>query len=145
MLMNVHRRDVGRLVDDAQRAVARKMKMPPGHYIAWSGHYENQISAKKRLELVIPVVFLIIFLLLYKTYNSFKEASHVIFAVPFALSGGVFLLKPLGYNFSVAVWVGFIALFGAAVQTGVVMVIYLVEAVERKRVAMGWTHRIRFA
>jgi len=110
---------------------------PPGYYIEWSGQYENQISAKKRLELVIPVVFVIIFLLLYKTYNSFKEAWHVILAVPFALSGGVFLLKLLGYNFSVAVWVGFIALFGTAVQTGGVMVIYLEEAVERKRVAMG--------
>src|SRR6202521_4574975 len=137
VLMNVRGRDVGRFVDEAQRAVARVVKMPPGYYIEWSGQYENQISAKKRLELVIPVVFLIIFLLLYKTYNSFKEASHVILAVPFALSGGVFLLKLLGYNFSVAVWVGFIALFGTAVQTGVVMVIYLEEAVERKRVAMG--------
>src|ERR1035441_1412393 len=136
VLMNVRGRDVGRFVDEAQRAVAREVKMPPGYYVEWSGQYENQISAKKRLELVIPVVFLIIFLLLYKTYNSFKEASHVILAVPFALSGGVFLLKLLGYNFSVAVWVGFIALFGTAVQTGVVMVIYLEEAVERKRVAM---------
>jgi len=131
VLMNVRGRDVGRFVDEAQRAVAREVKMPPGYYIEWSGQYENQISAKKRLELVIPVVFVIIFLLLYKTYNSFKEASHVILAVPFALSGGVFLLKLLGYNFSVAVWVGFIALFGTAVQTGVVMVIYLEEAVER--------------
>jgi Cu(I)/Ag(I) efflux system membrane protein CusA/SilA len=137
VLMNVRGRDVGRFVDEAQRTVARIVKMPPGYYIEWSGQYENQISAKKRLELVIPIVFLIIFLLLYKTYNSFKEASHVILAVPFALSGGVFLLKLLGYNFSVAVWVGFIALFGTAVQTGVVMVIYLEEAVERKRVAMG--------
>jgi Cu(I)/Ag(I) efflux system membrane protein CusA/SilA len=82
-------------------------------------------------------VFPIIFLLLYKTFNSFKEASHAILAVPFALSGGVFLLKLLGYNFSVAVSVSFIALFGTAVQTGVVMVIYLEEAVERKKVAMG--------
>lgn len=137
VLMNVRGRDVGSFVDEAQRAVAREVKMPAGYYIEWSGQYENQISAKKRLELVIPVVFLIIFLLLYKTYNSFKEASHVILAVPFALSGGVFLLKLLGYNFSVAVWVGFIALFGTAVQTGVVMVIYLEEAVERKRAAMG--------
>jgi copper/silver efflux system protein len=81
-------------------------------------------------------VFVIIFLVLYKTYNSFKEASLVILAIPFALSGGVFLLKLLGYNFSVAVWVGFIALFGTAVQTGVVMVIYLEEAAERKKVAL---------
>ena len=106
VLMNVRGRDVGRFVDEAQRAVARQVKMPPGYYIEWSGQYENQIRAKKRLELVIPAVFLIVFLLLYKTYNSFKEASHVILAVPFALSGGVFLLKLLGYNFSVAVWVG---------------------------------------
>jgi Cu(I)/Ag(I) efflux system membrane protein CusA/SilA len=137
VLLNVRGRDVGGFVSEAQRAVARQVKMPPGYYIEWSGQYENQISAKKRLQLVIPMVFLIIFLLLYKTYNSFKEASHVILAVPFALSGGVFLLKLLGYNFSVAVWVGFIALFGTAVQTGVVMVIYLEEAVERKKAAMG--------
>jgi Cu(I)/Ag(I) efflux system membrane protein CusA/SilA len=137
VLLNVRGRDVGGFVSEAQRAVVRQVKMPPGYYIEWSGQYENQISAKKRLQLVIPMVFLIIFLLLYKTYNSFKEASHVILAVPFALSGGVFLLKLLGYNFSVAVWVGFIALFGTAVQTGVVMVIYLEEAVERKKAAMG--------
>ena len=76
---------------------------------------------------------------------KFKEASHVILAVPFALSGGVFPLKLLGYNFSVAVWVGFIALCGTAVQTGVVMVIYLEEAVERKRVAMGGLTVLRSA
>ena len=137
VLMNVRGRDVGGFVADAQRAVARQVKMPQGYYIEWSGQYENEISARKRLELVIPIVFLIIFLLLYKTYNSFREASHVILAVPFALSGGVFLLKLLGYNFSVAVWVGFIALFGTAVQTGVVMVIYLEEAVARKKAAEG--------
>jgi Cu(I)/Ag(I) efflux system membrane protein CusA/SilA len=137
VLMNVRGRDVGGFVADAQRAVARQVKMPQGYYIEWSGQYENEISARKRLQLVIPIVFLIIFLLLYKTYNSFREASHVILAVPFALSGGVFLLKMLGYNFSVAVWVGFIALFGTAVQTGVVMVIYLEEAVARKKTAEG--------
>src|SRR2546425_1569598 len=137
VLMNVRGRDAGGFVADAQRAVTRQVKMPPGYYIEWSGQYENEISARKRLQLVIPIVFLIIFLLLYKTYNSFREASHVILAVPFALSGGVFLLKLLGYNFSVAVWVGFIALFGTAVQTGVVMVIYLEEAVARKKAAEG--------
>jgi Cu(I)/Ag(I) efflux system membrane protein CusA/SilA len=137
VLLNVRGRDVGSFVEDAQRAVARQVKMPPGYYVEWSGQYENQIRARKRLQMVIPIVFLIIFLLLYKTYNSFKEASHVILAVPFALSGGVFLLKLLGFNFSVAVWVGFIALFGTAVQTGVVMVIYLEEAVARKKAALG--------
>jgi Cu(I)/Ag(I) efflux system membrane protein CusA/SilA len=137
VLMNVRGRDVGGFVADAQRAIAREVKMPPGYYVEWSGQYENEISARKRLQVVIPIVFLIIFLLLYKTYNSFREASHVILAVPFALSGGVFLLKMLGYNFSVAVWVGFIALFGTAVQTGVVMVIYLEEAVARKKATEG--------
>jgi Cu(I)/Ag(I) efflux system membrane protein CusA/SilA len=111
--------------------------MPPGYYIEWSGQYENQISAKKRLQIVIPVVLVIIFVLLYITYNSVREALHVLLAVPFALTGGVFLLKFLGYNFSVAVWVGFIALFGTAVQTGVVMVIYLEEAVRRKIAQTG--------
>jgi Cu(I)/Ag(I) efflux system membrane protein CusA/SilA len=86
---------------------------------------------------VIPVVLVIIFVLLYMIYHSAKEALHVILAVPFALTGGIFLLKLLGYNFSVAVWVGFIALFGTAVQTGVVMVIYLEEAVRRKIAATG--------
>ena len=133
VLMNVRGRDPGGFVDEAKRTVARRIKLPAGYYIEWSGQYENQIRAKRRLEIVIPVVFLIIFVLLYKTYNSAKEALHVILAVPFALTGGVFLLKLLGYNFSVAVWVGFIALFGTAVQTGVVMVIYLEEAVARKR------------
>jgi Cu(I)/Ag(I) efflux system membrane protein CusA/SilA len=133
VLMNVRGRDVGGFVVEAKRTVSRQVKLPAGYYIEWSGQYENQIRAKRRLEIVIPAVFLIIFLLLYKTYNSAKEALHVILAVPFALTGGVFLLKLLGYNFSVAVWVGFIALFGTAVQTGVVMVIYLEEAVTRKK------------
>jgi copper/silver efflux system protein len=79
----------------------------------------------------------VIYVLLYLTYHSFLEAAHVLLAVPFALSGGIYLLWGLGYNFSVAVWVGFIALFGTAVQTAVVMVIYLEEAVERKREAVG--------
>jgi AcrB/AcrD/AcrF family protein/YtkA-like protein len=89
------------------------------------------------LQVVLPIVLLVIFVLLYFTYHSVAEAAHVLLAVPFALTGGVYLLWLLGYNFSVAVWVGFIALFGTAVQTGVVMVIYLEEAVARKREAMG--------
>ena len=88
---------------------------------------------------MIPIVLVIIFVLLYFTYGSAVEAAHVLLAVPFALTGGVYLLWLLGYNFSVAVWVGFIALFGTAVQTGVVMVIYLEEAVERKRRELGGT------
>jgi Cu(I)/Ag(I) efflux system membrane protein CusA/SilA len=137
VLMNVRGRDVGGFVDEAKRVVKQNVAMPAGYYVEWSGQYENQIRAKRRLQLVIPVVVLIIFVLLYRTYHSVKEAAHVLLAVPFALTGGVFLVKALGYNFSVAVWVGFIALFGTAVQTGVVMVIYLEEAVARRRKADG--------
>jgi copper/silver efflux system protein len=137
VLLNVRGRDVGGFVDQARRAVTRQVAMPPGYYVQWSGQYESQISARKRLEMVIPVVLLIIFALLYRTYGSAKEAAHVLLAVPFALTGGVFLVKLLHLNFSVAVWVGFIALFGTAVQTGVVMVIYLEEAVARRTTLDG--------
>ena len=91
------------------------------------------------MMLVLPIVLAVIFIMLYFTYNSFIEAAHVLMAVPFALTGGIYLLYLLGYNFSVAVWVGFIALFGTAVQTAVVMVIYLNEAVEHKKNAVGPT------
>ena len=137
VLLNVRGRDVGSFVEQAQRDVVREVKLPSGYYVEWSGQYENQLSARRRLMLVIPAVLLIMSVLLYKIYDSLKEALHVMLAVPFALTGGIILLKILGYNFSVAVWVGFIALFGTAVQTGVVMVIYLEEAVARKKTVTG--------
>ncbi len=137
VLLNVRGRDVGGFVDEAKRAVERQVQMPAGYYTQWSGQYENQQRARERLLIVIPVVLLVIFGLLYLTYGSALEAAHVLLAVPFALTGGVYLLWALGYNFSVAVWVGFIALFGTAVQTGVVMVIYLEEAVARKQRELG--------
>ena len=111
--------------------------MPAGYFVSWSGRWENQERARSRLQIVLPLVLLVIFVLLYFTYHSALEAAHVLLAVPFALTGGLYLVWLLGYNFSVAVWVGFIALFGTAVQTGVVMVIYLEEAVERKRRERG--------
>ena len=137
VLLNVRGRDVGSFVDEAKRAVAEKIQLPAGYYIAWSGQYENQQRARSRLLLVVPIVLLVIFGLLYLTYNSALEAAHVLMAVPFALTGGVYLVWLLGYNFSVAVWVGFIALFGTAVQTAVVMVIYLEEAVAKKKHELG--------
>ena len=137
VLLNVQGRDVGGFVDEARQAVARQVSLPPGYYVDWSGRWENQERARQRLLVVVPIVILVIFVLLYFTYRSALEAAHVLLAVPFALTGGVYLLWLLGYNFSVAVWVGFIALFGTAVQTGVVMVIYLEEAVERKRTELG--------
>lgn len=133
VLLNVHGRDVGGFVEQARKQVDEQVKMPAGYYTEWSGQYENQISARKRIELVVPLVLMVIFVLLYRTYHSAKEAAHVLLAVPFALSGGIFLVKLMGLNFSVAVWVGFIALFGTAVQTAVVMVIYLRDSVERRR------------
>ena len=138
VLLNVRGRDIGSFVGEADRLVKEKVKMPPGYYIAWSGQFENQQRAKQRLLLVVSIVLVVIFGLLYMTYNSAVEATHVLMAVPFALTGGVYLLWLFDYNFSVAVWVGFIALFGTAVQTGVVMVIYLEESVEKKKKDIGY-------
>jgi Cu(I)/Ag(I) efflux system membrane protein CusA/SilA len=132
VLLNVRGRDIGSFVDEAKAAITERVSLPAGYYISWSGQYENQERARQRLMIVIPIVLLIIFATLYLTYNSFLEAAHVLLAVPFALTGGFYLLWLLQYNFSVAVWVGFIALFGAAVQTAIVMVVYLEEAVRRK-------------
>ncbi|NNE67227.1 MAG: efflux RND transporter permease subunit [Pyrinomonadaceae bacterium] len=138
VLLNVRGRDLGSFVAEADQVVKQKVKMPGGYFITWSGQFENQQRAKQRLLLVIPLVLVVIFGLLYITYNSAVEAAHVLLAVPFALTGGVYLQWLLGYNFSVAVWVGFIALFGTAVQTGVVMVIYLEEAVQKKKEELGF-------
>jgi Cu(I)/Ag(I) efflux system membrane protein CusA/SilA len=137
VLLNVRGRDVGSFVEEARTKIANQVQLPAGYYITWSGQYENQQRARARLLLVVPVVLIVIFGLLYLTYGSAIEAAHVLLAVPFALTGGVYLVWFLGYNFSVAVWVGFIALFGTAVQTGVVMVIYLNEAVEKKKKELG--------
>jgi Cu(I)/Ag(I) efflux system membrane protein CusA/SilA len=137
VLLDARGRDPGSVIADAEQAIRRKVKLPSGYYYNWSGQYENQVRAKQRLQIVLPVVIGIIYILLFITYRSFLEAAHVLLAVPFALTGGLYLVWLLGYNFSVAVWVGFIALFGTAVQTTVVMVIYLEEAVARKRRERG--------
>lgn len=141
VLLNVRGRDVGGFVDEAKSAIARQVQMPTGYYVEWSGEYENQQRARSRMLIVVPIVLIVIFALLYITYHSVLEAAHVLMAVPFALTGGIYLLWALNYNFSVAVWVGFIALFGTAVQTAVVMVIYLEEAVERKKQEVGQLNR----
>ncbi len=137
VLLNVRSRDIGSFVEEAKGVISKQVQMPSGYYITWSGQYENQQRANQRLLIVVPVVLLIIFGTLYLIYHSFLEAAHILLAVPFALTGGVFLLWVLQYNFSVAVWVGFIALFGAAVQTTIVMVVYLEEAVGRKKMELG--------
>lgn len=129
--LNVRGRDMGSFVEEAKATLSNQLQMPPGYFISWSGQYENQIRARDRLRIVIPLVLAIILILLYFTLKSFLEAVMVMLSVPFALIGGVYLLFFLGYNFSVAVWVGFIALYGIAVETGVVMVIYLHEALNK--------------
>jgi len=138
---NVTDRDLGGFVDDAKIAIARDLKLDPGMTIEWSGQYENQLRARQTLRLIMPVVLVIIFVILALTFHSAAEAAHVILAVPFALTGGVLLQWWLGFNFSVAVWVGYIALFGTAIQTGVVMVVYLEGAVKNalaeKRARLG--------
>jgi copper/silver efflux system protein len=137
VLLNVRGRDVGSFVGEARRAVAERVTLPPGSYIEWSGQYENEVRARQRLQIVVPVVLIVIFMLLYLTYGSFLDAAQVLLAVPFGLAGGIYLQYALGYNFSVAVLVGYIALFGTAVQTAVVMVIYLEETVARRSEELG--------
>jgi copper/silver efflux system protein len=124
--------DYGRFVNKANQLLAREMKLPTGFSFQWSGEYEFQLRAKERLKLILPVVFLAIFMLLYLVFRSVPEALVLIFPTFYATSGGLLLQWLLGYNFSVAVWVGYIALFGIAVETGVVMVVYLHEALDRR-------------
>ncbi len=128
--------DIGGYVGAAQDAIAAGITLPPGYTLQWTGQYEFQVRARERLKILIPIVFGIIFLLLYMTFHSVSEAAIVMLSVVYAMTGGVILQWLLGYNFSVAVWVGYIALYGVAVQTGVVMVVYLHEALNR-RLARG--------
>ena len=125
-------RDVGGYVDRAKRAVDQGVTLPAGYALEWTGQYEFQLRARERLKLLLPIVFFVIFMLLYLTFRSAAEAVIVMLSVIYAMTGGVILQWWLGYNFSVAVWVGYIALYGVAVQTGVVMVVYLHEALDRR-------------
>ncbi|MGZ5451556.1 MAG: efflux RND transporter permease subunit [Thermoanaerobaculia bacterium] len=130
--LNVRGRDMGSFVNEARDALDAQLKLPAGYSLQFSGQYENQIHARKRLQVVVPLVLVIIFVILYFTFHSITEAVLVMLSVPFALIGGVYLMWIYQFNWSVAVWVGFIALYGVAVQTGVVMVLYLHEALDRK-------------
>ncbi len=121
-------RDLGGYVADAQKAVATEIKFPPGYYVVWSGQFEYLERAKARLQTVLPVTILIIFLLLYLNFRRVTETLIVMLSVPFALVGGLWWMWWLGFNLSVAVAVGFIALAGVAAETGVVMLIYLDQA-----------------
>ncbi|HXG38619.1 MAG TPA: CusA/CzcA family heavy metal efflux RND transporter [Bacteroidota bacterium] len=132
VFLNVRGRDMGSFVNEAKEVLSRELHLPAGYTVQWSGQWENQIRAKERLTILMPIVFLIIYVMLYFVTKDFLEAFVVMLSVPFALIGGVYLVALLGYNLSVAVWVGFIALYGLAVETGVVMVVYLHEALDRR-------------
>jgi Cu(I)/Ag(I) efflux system membrane protein CusA/SilA len=125
-------RDIGGYVEEAKRVVAQKIKLPQGYTLSWSGQYEYMQRAKERLIYVIPLTILIIFVLLYLNFQSVAKTLIVLLSVPFALIGSIWLLYFLGYNLSVAVWVGIIALAGVAAETGVVMIVYLDEVFERR-------------
>jgi copper/silver efflux system protein len=137
IFVDIRDRDIGSYVADARKAVADQVKFPPGYYITWSGQFEYMERAVEKMKIVIPVTLLTIFLLLYLNFKRLTETLIVMLSVPFALVGGVWLMWWLGYNLSVAVAVGFIALAGVAAETGVVMLIYLdhawAEAQERCR------------
>ncbi len=130
--IDLNTRDYGGFVNHANDLLRQKIKLPAGYTYQWSGEYEFELRAKERLKLILPVVFFVIFLLLYMIFKSVTEALVLIFPTVYAMTGGLLLQWLLGYNFSVAVWVGYIALFGIAVETGVVMVVYLHEALERR-------------
>ena len=134
--IDLNSRNYGDFVKSADSMLSQKVHLPVGYTYKWAGEYEFELRAKERLQVILPVVFFVIFVLLYMVFHSVAESAVLIFPTLYALTGGLILQKFLGYNFSVAVWVGYIALFGIAVETGVVMVVYLHEALNR-RLASG--------
>lgn len=132
VLFNVRERDLGSTVNDAKKKLdAFISKMPKGYYVEWSGQYENLIRGEQTLKMILPVVLIIIFLSMYFAFHSFREAFFSLISIPFALIGGAFMISIWGVNMSIAVAVGFIALFGLAVETGIVMVIYLNDSMQQ--------------
>ena len=136
--LNVRERDVVGFVEEAQRIVAQKVSLPQGMYLQWSGEFESQVRARKTMQVVFPAALLLIFVILYLTYNDFVDAVLMMMAVPEALVGGVLFLSWFGpyftppVHYSVAVQVGFIACFGMATETGIIMLVYLRESIEKR-------------
>nr|WP_205931785.1 CusA/CzcA family heavy metal efflux RND transporter [Rhizobium leguminosarum] len=133
--VDIANRDLGGYVAEAQQAVAKNVTMPPGYSVAWSGQFEYLERAKARLAVVVPLTLALIFLLLYLNFKRLTETMIVMLSLPFALVGGIWLMWWLGFNASVAVAVGFIALAGVAAETGVIMLIYLDHALKEQREA----------
>ncbi len=133
LLFNVRERDLGSTVNDAKKKLeAAVKKLPKGYFLSWSGQYENQVRANERLRMIIPIILVIIMVILYFTFHTFREVLIVLSAIPVALVGGAYSLHFFDVNFSVAVAVGFIALFGVAVETGVLMLVYMNNSVYKK-------------
>lgn len=133
LLFNVRDRDLGSTVNDAKKKLESVVKkLPKGYFLTWSGQYENQVRANERLTMIIPIVLVIIMVILYFTFHTFREVLIVLSAIPVALVGGAYSLHFFGVNFSVAVAVGFIALFGVAIETGVLMLVYMNNSVFKK-------------
>jgi Cu(I)/Ag(I) efflux system membrane protein CusA/SilA len=154
--LNVRGRDAIDFVDEARRAVTEQVKLPPGVFLEWTGQFEHQERARRTLTLILPLVVGLIFLILYLTYQDFADAVLMMLAVPGALAGGILCQWLCGYKFSVTVWVGYIACFGMATATGIIMLVYLREAVDkagglarmslddlRQAVIAGAVHRLR--
>jgi Cu(I)/Ag(I) efflux system membrane protein CusA/SilA len=130
--LNVRGRDLVGFVEDARRAVAERVKLPAGMFVEWSGQFEHELRARRTLSVVFPAVVFLILLILYLTYGDLADAGVMMLAVPGALVGGVIFQWLFGFNFSVAVWVGYIVCFGLATETGIVMLVYLREAIDRR-------------
>jgi Cu(I)/Ag(I) efflux system membrane protein CusA/SilA len=154
--MNVRGRDVVPFVEQAQRVVAAQVKLPPGVFLEWTGQFEHSLQARRTLLILMPVVLLVILVLLYLTYRDWSDALLMVLSVPGALAGGVLCQWLFGYPFSIAVGVGYIACFGMAAATGIVMLVYLRESVSqagrledlslaelRQAVLAGAVHRLR--
>lgn len=130
--LNVRDRDIVGFVEEAQRTVSQKVKLPPGMHLEWSGQFEHKLRSDKTMRIVFPMVMVLIFIILYLTYNDLMDAVLMMMAVPEALVGGILFLWVMGFNYSVAVQVGFIAAFGMATETGIIMLVYLRDAIDRR-------------
>jgi len=137
VLMNVRgKRDMVGFVEEASKIVAQKVKLPQGYFLQWSGQFENQVRAKNKIAVLLPISLLINFMLIYMNFRSIIKSVFIFTAVPVTLAGGVWLLALSGFNFSVAVWVGFIALFGVAVDDGILITTYLDDVFKERRAAI---------
>ena len=133
VLLNVKGRDLIGFVEEAKEHIEKNIELPRGYSIEWAGQYENQVRANKRLSFLIPIALIINLFIIYLGIKNFRNSAIIFSAVPIAMAGGLILLWVGGFNTSVAVWVGFIALFGIAVDDGVVMMTYLQQAVGRRK------------